>query len=433
MEERATRRNPVGRRASAALRSEVSAPPPHRTRFIRLLNSIGGVIVPRWPSLDPDSIVRAAARKAKSDQFGDEGFLEALPILLATVEREAQLTWIGRVACRQSFTMALESRFAIYRHRAQHPEIAGVPIERPLFIVGFPRTGTTILFNLLAQDPANRAPLGWETQFPDPPPETATYATDPRIEKARKYFGQMDAMAPSLASIHEVGAELPQECMPILAHSMLSPQASFTFNIPSYQDWVDKQDAAPAYTYHRHFLEHLQSRHMKDRWVLKSPVHLATLDALLGEYPDARLIFTHRDPVKTIPSVASLFYTVQGIVTDAADPKKVGAEQLDWWAKSLDHAMKVREQHKDKAHQFMDIQFEEVIADPVAALARAYEHFGIAWTDEAESRMRGFLADNPRGKHGSHRYELEDFGIDLDQIRERFADYCRAYDIPLVG
>ncbi|MDH3726154.1 MAG: sulfotransferase, partial [Myxococcales bacterium] len=122
--------------------------------------------------------------------------------------------------------------------------------------------------------------------------------------------------------------------------------------------------------------------------------------------------------------------TVQGIVTDAADPKKVGAEQLDWWAKSLDYAMKVREQHKDKAHQFMDIQFEEVIADPVAALARAYEHFGIAWTDEAESRMRGFLADNPRGKHGSHNYELEDFGIDLDQIRERFADYCRAYDIP---
>ena len=353
--------------------------------------------------------------------------MEALPILVDAVEREADLSWIGRVACRQSLTMALESRFAIYRHRAQHPEIVGVPIERPLFIVGFPRTGTTILFNLLAQDPANRTPLGWETQFPNPPPESATYTTDRRIEKARKYFGQMDAMAPSLASIHEVGAELPQECMPILAHSMLSPQANVTFNIPSYQDWVDKQRAAPAYTYHRHFLEHLQSRHMKDRWVLKSPVHLATLDALLDEYPDARLIFTHRDPAKTIPSLASLVYTVRGIVTDTVDPKKVGPEQLEWWAKSLDHAMKVRDRHADKADQFMDMQFEEVIADPVAALARAYEHFDIPWSDEVENRMREFLAESPRGKHGSHRYELEDFGIELGQIRERFASYCRAY------
>jgi hypothetical protein len=391
------------------------------------------MVAPRWPSLDPDSIVRAAARKAKSDQFGDEGFLEALPILIDAVEREGDLSWIGRVACRQSLTMALESRFALYRHRAIHPEIVDVPIEKPLFIVGFPRTGTTILFNLLAQDPANRAPFGWETQFPDPPPETATYTTDPRIEKARKYFGQLDAMAPSLASIHEVAAELPQECMPILAHSLLNWQASVTFNIPSYQDWVDKQDAAPAYAYHRHFLEHLQSRHMKDRWVLKSPVHLANLDALLDEYPDARLIFTHRDPAKTIPSLASLVYTVRGIVTDSVDPKKVGPEQLDWWAKSLDHAMEVREKHADKADQFMDLQFEEVIADPVAALSRAYEHFGIPWSDEGESRMRGFLADNPRGKHGSHRYELEDFGIELGQIRERFAGYCQAYDIPLVA
>ena len=241
----------------------------------------------------------------------------------------------------------------------------------------------------------------------------------------------MDAMAPSLASIHEVGAELPQECMPILAHSLLSPQASIAFNIPSYQDWVDAQNSAPAYTYHRHFLEHLQSRHMKDRWVLKSPVHLATLDALLQEYPDARLIFTHRDPVKTIPSLASLVYTVRGIVTDAVDPKSVGPEQLDWWAKSLAHAMKVRAQHKDKADQFMDIQFEEVVADPVAALEKAYEHFGIPWSDEAERRMRRFLADNPRGRHGSHHYELDDFGIELDQIRERFGDYCRAYDVPL--
>ncbi|MFZ1863641.1 MAG: sulfotransferase [Polyangiales bacterium] len=409
----------------------MAAPPPHRPRLVRWLNRLGPVVASRWPSLDPDDIIRTAARRAKSDELGDHGFMERLPVLAEAVEREANLNWIGRLAVRESLVTGLESRFSVYRRRALEPELADVPIEKPLFIVGFPRTGTTILFNLLAQDPANRAPLGWEVQFPDPPPEPEAYSSDPRIERARKYFGQMDTMAPTLASIHEVGAELAQECMPIMAHTLLSPQPSIAYNIPGYQDWVDLQDAAPAYIYHRHFLEHLQSRYMKERWVLKSPVHLATLDALLREYPDARLIFTHRDPVKTIPSLASLVYTVRGIVSDSVDPRRIGPEQFEWWAKALDHAMQVRARHPDKADHFMDIHFEEVIADPIAALRRAYDHFQMPWSQEAEDRMRAFLAANPRDKHGAHRYALEDFGLELGAIRERFADYCKRFDVPL--
>ncbi|HSN84443.1 MAG TPA: sulfotransferase [Polyangiales bacterium] len=411
----------------------MAAPPPHRPRLVRWLNRLAPLAAPRWPSLDPEDIVRTAAKKANSEELGDHGFKDRLPVLVEAVEREAGLHWIGRVAVRQSLVTGLQSRFSIYRHRALHPELRGVPIEKPIFIVGFPRTGTTILFNLLAQDPANRAPLGWEVQFPDPAPETETYASDPRIDQARKYFGQMDAMAPTLASIHEVGAELPQECMPIMAHTLLSPQPSIAYNIPGYQSWVDRQDAAPAYTYHRHFLEHLQSRHMKERWVLKSPVHLATLDALLAEYPDARLIFTHRDPVKTIPSLASLIYTVRGIVTDQVDPEKVGPEQLTWWADALDHAMAVRARHADKAGQFMDIHFEDVVADPVAALRRAYDRFEMPWSEETANRMRAFLARNPRGKHGAHQYSPEDFGLDTGEIRERFAGYCEAHGVRLAS
>ena len=399
---------------------------------MRVLNRLGPVIAPRWPSLNPDDIVGAAARAAKSDQFGDESFLDALPVLSDAIAREAKLSWLGRVMYRQSLLGFLRNRFSIYRHRAQHCEVAGVPIERPLFIVGFPRTGTTILFNLLAQDPSNRVPRGWEVQFPDPPPQTATFSTDPRIAKARTYFGHMDTMAPSLASIHEVGAELPQECMPIVAQSMLGPQFNVTFNVPSYQAWVDEQDHTPAYAYHRHYLEHLQSRHMKDRWVLKSPMHLRPLGALLREYPDARIIFTHRDPAKTVPSLASLIYVIRGLASDSVDPHELGRQQLKWWADSLDQARAARDAHSDKSDQFLDIQFEEVVADPVAALRRVYERFGMPWSADIEDRMRSFLADNPRGKHGSHRYELEDFGISLAQIRERFGGYCRAYDIPLV-
>lgn len=364
--------------------------------------------------------------------MGDDSFLEAVPRLFDAMEREAELSWLGRLIARQSMQDFLRNRFSVYRHRAAHPEVAGVPIERPVFIVGFPRTGTTILFRLLAQDPANRVPLGWEVQFPDPPPETATYDSDPRIAKAETMFGHMNTMAPSFASIHEVGAQLGQECMPILAQAMLGPQFSVTYNVPSYQAWADEREQAPAYTYHRHFLEHLQSRHMLDRWVLKSPVHLRTLDALLSEYPDARIIFTHRDPAKTVPSLMSLIYVVRGLATDSMDPRALGVQQAQWWADSLDLAMSAREKHADKADQFMDVHFDDVIEDPVAVLERAYERFAIPWSPEIETRMRSFLAHNPRGKHGSHRYELEDFGISLDFIRERFAAYCDAYDIPLV-
>lgn len=408
----------------------MAAPPPHRPRIVRWLNRLGPLVAPGRPRLDADDIVQTAARRAASSHFGPPDFIERLRLIVETVEREARLHWIGRIAVRQSLLMALESRFAVYGHRHAHPEIADVPVEKPIFIVGLPRTGTTILFNLLAQDPANRAPQGWEVQFPHPPPDPHTYTTDTRIEKARKYFGQMEKMAPELPAIHEVGAQLPQECMPILAHTLLSPQPSIVYNIPSYQAWVDRQSAAPAYSYHRHFLEHLQSRYMKDRWVLKSPVHLRTLDALLTEYPDARLIFTHRDPAKTIPSLASLIYTIRGIVTDAVDAAAIGREQLAWWADALDRATEVRTKHEDKANQLIDIRFDEVIADPVAALHRVYDRFDLGWSDEIESRMRAFLSDNPRGKHGTHRYTPGDFGLRAGEIRERFEDYCMAYDVP---
>jgi len=421
MGSRATRRNPLA----------MAAPPPHRPRVVRWLNRLGPLVAPRWPSLEPDDIVATAARKAKSRSVDDSDLRERLERIVEAVEREASLHWIGRVAVRQSLEMNLRSRFGLYSYRAAHPEIVGVPIENPVFIVGFPRSGTTILHNLLAQDPANRAPQGWEVQSPTPPPEPDSYTTDRRIKQAEKFFGQMEQMAPELPAIHEVGAQLPQECFPMMAQTLLTPLAWWAYNVPSYQQWVDQQSAAPSYVYHRHFLEHLQSRYMKDRWVLKSPIHLRTLDALLDEYPDARIIFTHRDPAKTIPSVASLFYTVGGIVTDQLDAKSIGRKHLDWWADALDHTMEARAWHNDKSSQFIDIQFEEVIADPVAALQRAYSHFEMPWTDEAERRMRGFLSANPRGKHGAHRYELGDFGLRLHEIRERFGRYCETYDVPL--
>jgi hypothetical protein len=399
---------------------------------MRALNRVGPLVARRWPSLKADDLLAAAVKRVGAEDFGDDSFREGLDRLLDSAREEAGHHWLGRVMLQQSIDGFLQNRLKLYRHRAAHPEVAQVPVERPIFIVGLPRTGTTVLFNLLACDPSNRVPSHWETQWPDPPPRRETYDTDPRIAEAVTYFGHMDKLAPTLQAIHPVGALLPQECLPILGHAFLGPQFHVAHDVPTYNDWVVQQSHAPAYRFHRHFLQHLGSRFAGERWALKSPAHIGLIDDLLREYPDARIIHTHRDPAKAMPSLGSLIYTVRGLASDSVNPQHVGRQQMDMWGAALDRSVEARRKHADKGAQFFDLQFEEIVADPVAALGRAYAHFDIPFRDDVESRMRRFMTDNPRDKHGHHRYELADFGMELGEIRERFAEYCEAFGVKLV-
>jgi len=367
-----------------------------------------------------------------ADDFGGDGFQEGLEVLVDSLEAEASLTTIGRIGARETILGYLVNRLEIERHRRAHADEVARPVEGPVFIVGLPRTGTTILFNLLAQDLANRAPMSWEVHFPHPPPREATFETDPRIAEMRSIFARYEQLVPMLPAIHEFGAELPQECVPILAHEFLSIQWMSTFDVPSYQAWLERRDMTPAYRFHRRFLQHLQSAYAKERWVLKSPEHLPHLDALLDVYPDARIIHTHRDPARVLPSLASLWHATRSLNTDALDPVRIGRQTLDIWSSALARAVDARRRHAGEDRQFFDVQFEQVLEDPVAVLQRAYAHFGIPWSEETERRMRRFLADNPRGSRGVHRYEREDFGLELGEIRERFAGYCDAFDVPPV-
>ncbi len=412
----------------------MTLPPPHRPFGIRALNAAGtGLRRLGWaaPSLAPDDLVRTAIKRAGSSDFGGDDFREGLRVLVDSVEREAELTTLGRVSCRETLLRYLVNRLRLTDYRAKHPEVAAERVERPIFIVGLPRTGTTILFNLLAQDPANRPPLSWEVEWPVPPPEPDTYDTDPRIADAEKLFANLDRLIPTLPAIHEFGARLPQECVPINAHAMLSVQFHTVFHVPSYQAWYEQQSLLPSYAFHRTFLQHLQSKHAKDRWVLKSPAHLPAIDDLLKTYPDARIIHTHRDPARVAPSLASLCYAFRCMNSDTVDPARIGRNVVDLWAKSLDRAVESRQRHRDAGDQFFDAYFEDTLADPVDLLRRAYAHFGLELGDEAETRMRAFLAANPRGSRGVHRYQPEDFDLDLDEIRERFSGYCRQFDVPL--
>jgi hypothetical protein len=412
----------------------MSLPPPHRPFGIKALNRVGSglrAVGFTWPSLDEQSLLDAAIRRAGSSDFGDDHFLEGMRVLLDSVEREADLSTLGRVSCRETLLRYLENRLRLTEYRKQHPEVAEQRVERPIFIVGLPRTGTTLLFNLLAQDPGNRAPLSWEVEWPVPPPEPETRDTDPRIKDAEKLFGNLDRLIPTLPAIHEFGAQLPQECVPINAHEFLSVQFHITFHVPSYQAWLNDQDMVRSYEFHKKFLQHLQSKYMKDRWALKSPAHLPAIDELLEVYPDALIIHTHRDPGNVMPSLASLHYAFRGMNSDSVDPARIGRNVMDTWSLQLHKAVEARRRHQDKPGQFFDAHFEDTLANPVDLLRRAYEHFGLELNDATRERMSAFLEANPRGSRGVHRYVREDFGLDLAEIRERFSEYCDEFRVLL--
>lgn len=379
--------------------------------------------------LDADALIRRARANARLDDFGAGEFRKALGVLCASLEAEARLTWKGRMVARQDILRLLRNRLTLAADREKFPGIADERIERPVFVVGLPRTGTTILHNLLARDPANRAPTSWEVMFPSPPPEGAASRTDRRLRRAARQLGWLDRLAPDFKAIHPVGATLPQECIAITAHTFLSDQFPIMHFVPTYQAWLARQDAAPAYEFHKRFLQHLQWRHRGDRWVLKAPAHLFSLEALFATYPDATVIQTHRDPLEVVASLASLVASLHGAFSKGVRPEAVGPQLTARWAGAMNDAIAARGRLEAEGKRFLDVPYKDFVADPIAMVRRIYAELAIPFTGEAERRMRRFLADNPKDQHGRHQYSLDQFGLDPTEERRRFAPYRARFGI----
>lgn len=385
---------------------------------------------PEWIPLDADAIVEDACRRTGLSDFGDDDWREPYRIFVQAAAEEAQLHPIGRLLVRGDLRNWLENRLQLADWRKRHPEIASEAIERPLFIVGLPRTGTSILHELLARDPAHRAPLHWEVRYPCPPPERASYESDARIEHADRELRLWNHVVPEYDRMHELGGRIPVECIQITAHTFRSDELMGRQQVPSYAAWFAGCDLVPAYAFHKQFLQHLQWRCPGERWVLKAPSHLGQLEPLLAVYPDARIVWTHRDPLKVLPSVASILYSTAFVRSDAVDADSV----LDWFtgetcAYLLDGASALRDAHPEPS-QFHDVRYSDLVQRPAETLAGIYEHFGIAFSARAEEAMLGYLAAKPKGKHGEHRYEFEDTGADASEERERFRAYQERYDVP---
>ena len=400
-------------------------------RAVRAINTVGGLLsrVGVKASLDPDSMHKAAVRKHKLEDFGDTAYLEGLHQLVESLENEANLTTIGRISARQTMMTGLEHRLLLTDWRKHHPEVAEEKIERPIFVLGLPRTGTTVLFGMLAANPALRSPVSWEVTYPSPPPRPEERANDPRIATMRKQYDDLRRIAPGVDAIHPVGEFLPQECIAMHTIEFASYQHRVTFPVQSYFNWMRDNGIKGAYEAEYGFLQHLQSRDRRDRWLLKSPANLMWLDNLLEVFPDALIVHTHRDPAKVLPSVSSLYELFWNAVSHDVDSHEIGATQLDEWTWGLEQAMKARE--RIPAERVIDVAFEETLTDPVGTMRRVYEHFDMEVTPAAEAGVQAYLEENSRDKHGTHTYDLAHFGLDRDEVHEQFADYIERFDVKL--
>ncbi len=382
-------------------------------------------------SLEFDTIlVEARDRSDGLEDFGEGPFLEPLQRLLDSLESDAKLNAVGRMIARERALGHTVNRLNYVNDRKIWPKIAGEEIAKPVFIIGMPRTGTTILHDILAVDPDNKAPMTWEVMFPSPPPETASFETDPRIHACDATFPDVDARIPAFKAMHPMGAQLSQECVTLMAEAMCTPLFHNQFRVPTYQDWVDDEaDWAHVYDFHIRQLQHLQFRNPGPRWVLKTGAHMWGLEHLLATYPDARIVFTHRDPVKTMTSYASLTSLVRSMGSDEVDPVEIADDWTRRIKRVLEHAIAVRAAKDYPDAVFYDMGFQDFVADQFAEIERIYEAIGLPMTGVGAARMKAFIADNPKGKHGIHRYSPEEYGVVPEKIRAEFGAYIERFGL----
>src|SRR6266436_6229952 len=396
---------------------------------VRLLNGCGVLLektrIPRSPLRAVD-LIETAKRRSDLDDFGGGDFFEGLSRLLDSCHRESRLNLIGKIALRTDLIRILCSRLFMHRDRQLYPDVARQEIREPLFIVGLPRSGTTLLHTLLAADPEHRAPLTWEVMTPSPPTRDNEKR---RIQRATQSCNCLNWLAPTFRHVHAVGAELPQECVGLMTATFLSDQFDAMYYVPSYRAWFFCQDLLPAYEHHRGFLQHLQVRRNAQRWVLKAPTHMFALPTLLDVYPDALFVQTHRAPLDAMASVSSLITILRRVFSDAVDPQTVCREAIDYWSKTLDRFLQDRGRLAER--RICDVNYAEIRQDPLVAVRRIYAHFGWSKSQKVEQRMRRALASQPEERYKLHRYDLAQFEVQEAQSAARFAAYCDRFGLAM--
>jgi Sulfotransferase family len=378
------------------------------------------------PALDIDALEASAATTTGRSDFGTPSYRDGLEMLVRSLNEEAQLSEIGYAALEAQIVGMLANRLRVVAWRRDHPEVADQRVTAPLVVIGLPRTGTTLLSALLGCDTGRRPLMRWESSDCIPPPETATFTTDPRIEATRAGMQMLDALNPDFKAIHYDPADGPTECVTLLAQHFVSTLWETLANVPAYGEWLLAVDETDAYSYHHDVLQVLQSR-APGRWSLKSPHHGLAVKELRAQYPDARVVVTHRDPVTVVASVCSLIQSLSGTFSDADHTAYIASHWPNVADEIVTRIAEFRDGNGDDG--FFDVQYPDLMADPIAVVRDIYEWEGTEFTPAAEKAMREYMADHAQDKFGRHTYSLERFGLDATELRERFEPYVDRFDV----
>lgn len=377
-------------------------------------------------------LIERAKAQTSLENFGEDSFREGLERLVAAADAEARFTEVGKAAFDAQVVDHLSNRLQVEDWCARCPQIDDQEITAPLIGLGLPRTGSTALACLLAEDPAVRSIRTWEAMAPCPPPETATEGSDPRIARAEAAMARRDVLFPRMKIMLPSTARGPTECQTFMAQDFKSQLFQAFATIPSYVEWLNHEaDLVPTYRYVKRVLKLLQWRCPPRRWRLKNPSHSVFIEALDEVFPDARYWMTHRDVASVLPSVADVYYELSKAYSDEVDRVFLARQNADWTELGLRRLMAFRAAGND--HRFFDIHFAPFQKDPFPALERLYAFLGETLTSEAVAYMKAWRESMPRDKHGAHTYDLAEFGIDLAAVRERFRFYTDRYGVAVAA
>jgi hypothetical protein len=362
----------------------------------------------------------SATRITGLDDFGGgDDYLEGLEVLLESFHRDAGLTPLGNAVARSFLRGALVARLLSEAQWAQHPEHADVPVERPIFVTGLPRTGTTALHRLLTGDPAHQGLELWLTEVPQPRPPRETWEENPVFQGIQAGYSKHHQENPEFMGLHYIAADMVEECWQLLRQSMRSISYECLFHVPTYATWLAGQDWTATYARHRKLLQLIGLNDAGRRWVLKNPSHMFALDALFEVYPDALIVQTHREPRTSIASVCSLAAASSEGWSTTFTGQVIGDDQLETWARGLE--LYNRERARRDPAQFIDVAYEDFVADPVGTAEGVYRHFGLPLSEAASASMRALHAESQHGgRKPAHRYTLADAGLTAEQVDERF-------------
>ncbi len=403
-------------------------PRPSLPLRLRIVNTVGKHLgAARLPvaALNEEALVQAAVKATGLSEFGDGYHREGLLRLLESVENDAALHLSGQLAFRETIVGSLINRLLLTEACKRSPEIFRKPLKPPIIVLGLPRSGTTFLHRLLAMDPTHRAVPWWELARPLPGP-ASNGESDRRRQIFQKKLRRLQKLTPDLDSKHYTRVDTPEECIWLLASTFLSPLFWALAPVYGYLDWYMNQDRLQAYYEYRLLLQVLQAADPTRRLVLKSSTHTGAVETLLRTIPGSLLIQTHRNPVETTASLASLFYSLHSRTTERLDVHRMTEAILGFHEHQIARNLQARDANPGA---LFDVYYDRLVADPIGTVRDIYDHYGLAWSEEFGERLNYYLRQNPRGKHGAHLYAPENFGQTKDTISRRFATYIERFEL----